>query len=409
MPSIAELYTKPSSFEPLLPASRREELVALTHDIHRQAGRLEAAVPALIVRERIAGLVREMNSYYSNLIEGHKTLPADIERALRGNYATQPTKRANQHLARAHILTEDAMMRRIESEPELDLFSADFICWLHREFYQQLPAGLQTGEKADGSTYPIPIGQYRDHEVKVGPHQPPHFGALTAFMSRFAAFYGGGGILVADQLIALAAGHHRLAWIHPFGDGNGRVCRLHTHAWLHRQKVGALGLWTVSRGLARQHEEYYAMLAAADSVRRGDLDGRGNLSDRGLADFCLFFLKVVLDQIEFMSALLDLHSLTRRIEAHLYVEHATWSTNQREQVARVLKAALVEGRLERGEVPHLIGRGITTASAIIRLALESGLVDTTHPINGPLSLVFDSRVLDSYFPKLYQDMPAATT
>lgn len=406
MPAPVELYTRPTSFEPLLPVSRREELHALSLDIHRQAGRLEMALPSPLIRQRIAVLVREMNSYYSNLIEGHKTLPADIERALSGDYAAQPAKRANQHLARAHIFAEQAMMRRMEADPALDLFSAEFICWLHREFYLHLPAELQTGEKADGSTYPIPVGQFRNHEVKVGPHQPPHFGALPAFMSRWAAFYGGRGIAMADQLIALAAGHHRLAWVHPFSDGNGRVCRLHTHAWLHQQKVGALGLWTISRGLARQRAEFYATLSAADAPRQGDLDGRGNLSDRGLADFCVFFLKTALDQIEFMSGLLDLHSLTRRIEAHLHVHHASWSTNQREQTARVLKAALIEGRLERGAVPHLIGRGITTASSIIRQALQAGLVDTTHPINGPLSLVFDARVLDSYFPKLFQDLPA---
>jgi Fic family protein len=407
MPAPSELYTRPASFEPLLPAARHEELIALTHDIHRFAGRLEAALPSPLVRQRIAALVCEMNSYYSNLIEGHKTLPADIECAMSGEFAAQPAKRANQHLARAHILAERSMMRRIESEPAMDLFGPDFIGWLHREFYQHLPAELQTGEKADGSAYPIPVGQFRDHEVTVGAHQPPHFGSLPAFMARFSAFYGG-SVSAADHLIALAAGHHRLAWIHPFSDGNGRVCRLHTHAWLHRQKVGALGLWTISRGLARQRADYYAALSAADLPRQGDLDGRGNLSDCGLANFCVFFLKTALDQIEFMSGLLDLHSLARRIEAHLHVQHASWSANQRDQVARVLKAALIEGTLERGAVPQLIGRGITTASSIIRLALQSGLVDTTHPINGPLSLVFDSRVLDSYFPRLFQEVPIAT-
>jgi hypothetical protein len=89
----------------------------------------------------------------------------------------------------------------------------------------------------------------------------------------------------------------------------------------------------------------------------------------------------------------------------VHVKHAEWSTVQREQVVRVLKAALIEGKLERGAVPHLIGRGVTTASAIIRLALDAGLVDSPNAVKGTLSLVFDSRVLDSYFPKLFQDLP----
>ena len=34
----------------------------------------------------LAGLVRIMNTYYSNLIEGHNTRPRDIERALAGEF-----------------------------------------------------------------------------------------------------------------------------------------------------------------------------------------------------------------------------------------------------------------------------------------------------------------------------------
>jgi ribosomal protein L20 len=37
--------------------------------------------------------VRGMNCYYSNLIEGHDTLPVDIERAMRADLATEPRRR----------------------------------------------------------------------------------------------------------------------------------------------------------------------------------------------------------------------------------------------------------------------------------------------------------------------------
>jgi hypothetical protein len=42
---------------------------------------------------------------------------------------------------------------------------------------------------------------------------------------------------------------------------------------------------------------------------------------------------------------------------------------------------------------------------IIRLALSEGLLDSASE-KGPLSLVFSSRTLESYFPKLCQDLPA---
>jgi Fic family protein len=52
----------------------------------------------------------------------------------------------------------------------------------------------------------------------------------------------------AERLVAIAASHHRLLWIHPFSEGNGRVARLLSHALLRRAGVGS-PLWSVARGL----------------------------------------------------------------------------------------------------------------------------------------------------------------
>src|SRR5260370_24231310 len=138
-------------------------------------------------------------------------------------------------------------------------------------------------------------------------------------MRRFEQAYESKDILATEQLVALAAAHHRLAWIHPFGDGNGRVTRLHSHACLVRAKVDSFGLWTLSRGLAREREIYYKHLRVADQRRWNDLDGRGNLSDKGLSDFCLFILKIMLDQIEFMSGLFQFDVLAKRIDRYLQI------------------------------------------------------------------------------------------
>ena len=405
MSAAPELYTAISSFEPLLPGSLRSELAELSCQVLHSAGQLTSLLPSPIIRQKIANVIREMNSYYSNLIEGHKTYPREIESALKQNYASDPIKRGNQHFARAHIEVEALMLDRLETEPDLSIHHPEFIQWLHREFYERLPEDLQMGLHANGQSYPIQIGQWRSFEVTVGGHQPPQHSSIPAFMARFHEFYGSQRIIATNQLIAAAAAHHRLAWVHPFGDGNGRVTRLHTHALLTQSKVGGLGLWTMSRGLARQQQEYYDRLMAADRTRSGDLDGRGNLSDRGLADFCIFFLKTMLDQINFMTTLLDLHSLMRRMEAHLHVAHFDWSTAQREQVSRLLKAALIDGQVERGAVPLIIGRKVTSASAIIKLALEAGLIESPNAVKGTLSLRFSSSTLESYFPQLYQDLP----
>ena len=215
--------------------------------------------------------------------------------------------------------------------------------------------------------------------MDVGRHEPPHYGALPAFLARFEAFYGSTDIVRTYQLVAMAAARHRLAWIHPFGDGNGRVARLYSHACLARQKVDGFGLWTLSRGLARLRQEYYDRLHAADQKRRNDFDGRGNLSDRALGDFCLFLLRTMLDQIGFMAGLLELGGLCQRIERHLIFERLHLQSRIRERLARLLKATVINGEVARGSVPDLIGARETVARETIRIALAEGLVDSPTP------------------------------
>ena len=110
----------------------------------------------------------------------------------------------------------------------------------------------------------------------------------------------------------MAAAHHRFNYIHPFPDGNGRVSRLVSHAMAWQADIAAHGLWSISRGLARgldSRTEYKQMMDLADTPRQGDVDGRGNLSERALIEFVTWFLRVALDQVTFMSELFDLDNL----------------------------------------------------------------------------------------------------
>jgi Fic family protein len=159
-------------------------------------------------------------------------------------------------------------------------------------------------------------GELRTGTVQVGRHIPPDPEALPRFMNRFAAAYDRRRLSKVRQIVALGAAHHRLLWIHPFYDGNGRFTRLMFHASLQRCGVGS-SLWSVARGLARNVKEYKALLMAADEPRRGDLDGRGVLSTQALIKFCEFFLTICIDQIDFMASLLEPSDLLRRMRLHI--------------------------------------------------------------------------------------------
>ncbi len=405
---MRELYRNASSMEPLFPTEGRAQLEALTCDIFRAAGALSASIPSQSTREQIRALVREMNSYYSNLIEGHKTLPHDIELALKKDFSKAPEEKNNQILSVAHIEAEketEEAVALLSSDSWAHLHSSPFICRIHEAFYNRLPPHLHLAKNESGQTYRVHPGKPRDYNVDVGGHTPPDFPSLAPFLNRFEAFYGGGEISPAQRLIAIAAAHHRLAWIHPFGDGNGRVMRLHSHALLMHAKVDGLGLWTLSRGLARDRKGYYSHLQVADRPRQGDLDGRGNLSDRGLFEFCLFFLQTMLEQIRFMSGLLELNTLRSRID--LYFEREAFHIVKfRKELAKLVKALLVEEAISRAHAAEILGKGETVTRQVIRLALEEGLVSSPNE-KGKLRIAFPAKTHDSYFPRLFYDLNVA--
>lgn len=398
-----DVYANPASMEPLLPMSARETLAKRTCDILAASGRLAGQIHAPEVLRRIAGLVREMNCYYSNLIEGQKTTPRDIERALNQDFSEDETQRHHQQLALAHIAVEKLMAERLAGET-VDVYGAEFICWLHREFYQRLPEPLHWAKTVSGQAYRIEPGGLRDFMVDVGSHTPPQFQSLPRFLRRFNQFYKSREIIETDRLLAIAAAHHRLAWIHPFGDGNGRVVRLHSQALMIHHSLDGGGLWTLSRGLARQRQRYYDYLQGADRGRRNDFDGRGNLSDAGLAAFCQFFLETVLDQIQFMSGLLGLPALRTRVERYFQFE-TVHLKRYREELMRVVRTLIDEGEIPRTRVQEITGKRATVSAEIIKLGLQEGLIDSPSP-KGPLQPGFPPKILEFYFPKLFVDLPA---
>jgi len=350
----------------------------------------------------LAGVVRIMNTYYSNLIEGHNTRPREIESALAGNFARDAERRNLQIEAAAHVRVQ-AEVDRMAAENRLpEPASADFIRWLHREFYRDAPKAMLRIAGAGGEFTMVP-GEWRslpDHDVAVGRHRPPSSARVEAFMRYFESRYRFATLGKAGRIMASAAAHHRLNYIHPFPDGNGRVSRLMSHAMGLAAGIGAHGLWSVSRGLARGLEsrgEYKRMMDHADMPRQGHLDGRGNLSQRALNEFVLWFLRVCLDQVTFMSGLFELNTLARRLSA--YVDR---SEVLKPETTRLLEAALLRGEFERGEASRITGLPERTARRVVNAATALGLLASDTP-KGPLSLRFPVATLDALFPRLFPE------
>jgi Fic family protein len=204
----------------------------------------------------------------------------------------------------------------------------------------------------------------------------------------------------AARILAIPAAQHRFNYIHPFPDGNGRVSRLMNHAMAHIAGIGAQGLWSISRGLARGLEsrgEYKRMMDHADMPRQGDLDGRGNLSQQALIDFTLWFLRVCLDQVTFMSSLFEIDTLARRLRT--YVER---SETLKPEAARLLEEALIRGEFERGEISRITGLPERTARRVLNDLTTLGLL-ASDTAKSPVSLRFPLDALEILFPRLFPE------
>jgi Fic family protein len=386
--------------EPMLvreSARRREELADLTLDLAARSEGFKRSLPDTIVTA-LSDLVRSMNCYYSNLIEGHDTHPIDIERALNADYSADAHKRDLQLEARAHIavqkwIDDDGLRGRATT--------TDGILEIHRRFCELVPDSLLWVENPDtGERTQVIPGELRRRHVQVGRHIAPSPDALPRFMRGFEDAYSKLGRV--DSVIAAATAHHRLLWIHPFLDGNGRVARLMSYSML-RDALDTGGVWSIARGLARREAEYKAHLTACDQPRQGDLDGRGHLSEEALAEFAKFFLTVCIDQVSFMEDLVQPQRLRDRIMVWAQEEMRARTIPEKSDI--LLGAILYRGELPRGEASELLNTSDRNARRTTSALLERGVL-SSESIRAPLRLAFPATLATRWMPGLFPEKRA---
>ncbi len=394
-------YAEPHQFEPLLPQLQLGGLVEHTRGVVEKAYRLQHAV-APSTRKALQDLVRGMNSYYSNRIEGQGTHPRNIERALNSDFSATPNVAQRQRIALAHIKAEKELEATLPGRGvEGYALHSSFLRSAHAALYRRLDAGDRTTD--DGRV--VEPGSLRQEDVSVGRHQPPTAASLPAFLARMDEVYprikGLDGVL-----FYIAAAHHRAAWVHPFGDGNGRACRLQTHGAMLPLTAG---LWSVNRGLARQRDKYYELLDSADAPRQGDLDGRGNLSEKALRQWCEYFIALADDQVTFMTKLLGLDQLKESISTLMLVrsESAQYKNYSR-QATPALHHVLLAGPTARGDFITMTGLPERTASRMLGQLVKDRLLVSEGP-KSPVTFNFPLDALNILLPNLYPEAAAANS
>ncbi len=256
---------------------------------HLRRLQLHGSTPVPIFFQ-IKHIFHMLESLGSARIEGNHTTLADyVESKLEG------TRQAPSDQLREMENIEAAMLYVEESiQPGIGL-TEHFIRELHAITVKQL--------EREGDATP---GAYRQKQVKIAQseHLPPEFIQVPQYMQELVAFINENHPQKYD-LIKVALAHHRFGWIHPFGNGNGRVVRLLTYALLIKYgfnvKTGGRVL-NPSAVFCNDRDLYYAMLARADS---------GITEEREA--WCIYVLKGILDELRKVDRLTDFGYLTDKI------------------------------------------------------------------------------------------------
>ncbi|MGV7244442.1 Fic family protein [Caballeronia sp. M23-90] len=399
-------YYAVHQMHPMLPSElKMDTLRPLAADVIGQAKDLAAhGMPRL--RDLLREALRPMNSYYTNKIEGQHTEPLLIERALQEDFSAKPGEALKQRIAVAHIGTERWGEKTFPAFDSTAFFESSVVQAIHRHLHDQLSEQdlLQTGD--DGKEEKITPGVWRDRGVKVGAHIPPDPATVPRFMEEWTRGYryARAG---ETAVIALTAAHHRLAWIHPFLDGNGRTARLHTHIGLSALGL-TRGLWSPMRGFAREQADYYKHLIAADQRRKGDLDGRGVLSESGLVEFIDFCMSVYLDQIRFMDSMLQMQAFEARLAQMLAAESTKADTRfLRVEAAQPLAYLGTVGSLDRTRFKGMTGLASRTADRALADLFKLGIVSSKTP-KGPVELALPLKLFRYLFPRLWPEAEVDT-
>lgn len=224
---------------------------------------------------RIEGNHTTLADYVESKLEGSRELPSDQLREM-GNIEAAMAY-IEESVQQGHLLTE--------------------------HFVRELHAITVGSLEREGDATP---GAYRRQQVTIArsEHLPPEFLLVPQYMQELVAFINDNHPPKYD-LIKVALAHHRFGWIHPFGNGNGRVVRLLTYSLLIKYGFNVQAGGRVLNPTAvfcNDRDHYYAMLEKADAG-----------TPLALEAWCIYVLQGILGELRKVDRLTDFTYLSDNI------------------------------------------------------------------------------------------------
>ncbi|MGD9641599.1 MAG: Fic family protein [Elusimicrobiales bacterium] len=116
-----------------------------------------------------------------------------------------------------------------------------------------------------------PVGDFRDYKVFVGGHIPPPPASVPYLTGELCDWLNGPG-KDWPALVSSAILHYQFEYIHPFGDGNGRVGRALATWELYRKHFDTNHIFAVDEVFLEDRQAYYHALNRVQT-QGGDVSG----------------------------------------------------------------------------------------------------------------------------------------
>ena len=314
-----------------------------------------------------------LESLASARIEGNHTTLADyVETKVAAGAA--PTEQLRE------IDNIEAAMRYVEEavQPQAPISEH-----LLRELHTMTVQGLaREGDRTPGAYRSGPV------QIAQADHLPPDAIQVPGYMAELETFINRADAPKYD-LMKVALAHHRFAWVHPFGNGNGRVVRLLTYALLIKYGFQVSAHWGDAGRLLNpaavfcaDRARYYALLAGADLG-----------TDAGLEAWCTYVLGGVRDELNKVGRLADYQHLQSRVllPAVTYARQRQMVTAQEEAV---LRATIKAGVVKAGDLASALpGLNATQRTYQIRKLVDSGMLQPIQPGARQYAIGFSHNML----------------
>ncbi|MQG96533.1 Fic family protein [Pseudomonas sp. MN1F] len=330
--------------------------------------RLEGDTPAPVFFQ-LKDIFHTLESLGSARIEGNHTTLADyIDSKVEGT-----AESTDQLLEVANI---EKSMDYIEQvmQPGVDLTE---------HMIRELHAMTVVDLRREGDRTP---GAYREGPVRISQsdHLPPEGLLVPQYMQELVSFINRDDS-PKYALMKVALAHHRFGWIHPFGNGNGRVVRLLTYALLMKYgfnvNVGGRVL-NPTAVFCNDREKYYSMLGMADTGTAA-----------GLEAWCVYVLEGIRDELEKVDRLTQYGYLTKSIlsPAVSYARSREWITAVEEQI---LDCAISMKVVKSGDIAQAVPKLTASQRTYqIKNLVEQGMLIPVSPGSRQYTIGFSNNYL----------------